>query len=300
VPVTVTHRGTEYPCPLSERFRRHEPHELEAMAASIREHGVLNAVLTFSNADELGAKSVLDGEGRLTAAAMADADVPMIDLGYMSVEKAYSIALGLNDARRHDKPGAISQRRRERVALVRGLRGEKGLSLDDIAERIGVSVAQVRRDLEAGGGDPKAKEKPDAPDPEPATPDFDIPDDDGPRFDLAQQLGSEVLKLTHSLAGGKSGRHLRRARLPGGEPLLGAATVGGKDVLVPLALVDVLRAVRQARPGEVCPCGGEDAKCKACRGAGYAPADPAVLAYPPVTPAELPAGGEVSDVWGAQ
>ncbi len=306
MPVSVTHRGTEYPCPLSERFRRHSPEELDRLAESVAEHGVLNPVRLFRNADEFGLLSVLDGEGRLTAAARVDADVPFVDMGYMGVSKAYAVALGLNDARRHDSPQAISRRRLERIELARAKR-EKGLPVADIADQLGVSPAQVRRDLEAGGGDPLAKPKAD-PAPERPTPDLplgaggddDLPPDplaEGNRFDLAAAIGGQLLRLLDSLATSTGGRHLRKARLPDGTPLFARCGVRGREVFAPPGVVDALRVVRGTAPAAAC-CG--DTRCRKCRGTGYTPTDPAVTATPPVPVADTPAGGDVADVWGNQ
>lgn len=309
MPVSVTHRGTEYPCPLSERFRRHSPEELERLADGIREHGVQNPVLLFDNADEFGLTSVLDGEGRLTAAAAVDADVPFQHRGYMSLASAYALALALNDARRHDSPQAISRRRLERIELARAKR-EKGIPVADIADQLGVSPAQVRRDLDAGGGDPLAKPKATAT-PEQPTPPLpleggegdggdDLPPDplsEGHRFDLAAALGGQLLRLLDSLATSPGGRHLRKARLPDGTPLFARCGVRGREVFAPPGVVDALRVVRGTAPAAAC-CG--DTRCRRCRGTGYTPTDPAVTATPPVPVADTPAGGDVGDVWGNQ
>jgi hypothetical protein len=302
--VSVTHRGTEYPCPLSERFRRHSPEELERLADGIREHGVQNPVILFDNADELGLTSVLDGEGRLTAAAAVGADVPFEHKGYMSLARAYALALALNDARRHDSGQAISRRRHERVELARAKRA-KGLSLADIAESLGVSPAQVRRDLDAGGGDPRAKGKAEPAGPADDTPELPLPADappppspfdELPRFELVQHLGGQLLQLLDSLAQGVGGRHLRKARLPDGTPLFARGAVRGREVLAPPPLVDVLRLVPRTAPAAPCACSG--ASCRKCRNTGYTPADPAVLATPAVAPGDLASGGDVADVWG--
>jgi len=267
MPVVVTHNGTDYPCPLSERFRRHTPEELDRLAASIEEQGVVNPVLLFENADELGALSVLDGEGRLTAAERAGVSVPFRKLGYMSVEAAYSIALGLNDARRHDTPGAITQRRRERIALARELRAEKRLSIADIAERFGVSEAQVRRDLEAGGGDPLAKDKPPEADPDPdnITPDMEFDDGDGvprtvggrdgPADDrdrkiMAIGFGREWVRNLSGIVGEPTGRELRKALGSDGKHLFRQGEVKNNTVWVAVGRpLEVVQAIEMHNAG---------------------------------------------------
>ena len=90
---TITQKGVTYNCPLSEKFRRHFPEELDAMRSSIRDNGVLNTIRLYYDTTLNLPNCVLDGEGRLSLAAEVDLDrVPLHDQGRLTTEEAYYLA----------------------------------------------------------------------------------------------------------------------------------------------------------------------------------------------------------------
>jgi hypothetical protein len=120
---TVTYQGKTYPCPLSPRFRRHDEAERERMDES---GDIEYPVLLYRDTDLELDNCVMDGEGRLETAARTGAALKFEHRGGLTTDAAYKRAVALNDARRHDDPESIRQRRADRVerrgeARVRGL-----------------------------------------------------------------------------------------------------------------------------------------------------------------------------------
>lgn len=161
VPIkTLTVGGTVYHLTLAGRFRPHTPAELQAIKESVRAGGIRRDVRTYRDTTLGLDNCVLDGIARLTVAKDLGLDaVPVKKCGSLTTEEAYREAIVHNDHRRHDSPEELQKRRRERVERVAGLRAA-GKSLPVIAELEGVSIAQVRRDLDEHSGLPGGKPEP--------------------------------------------------------------------------------------------------------------------------------------------
>ena len=116
--------------------------EREALKDSIEKDGVRTPVI-IDEEDQ-----VIDGGNRVRIAAeLGLPDIPVsVEYGLTHEEKV-ELALVLNQARRHLSPEEQQRAREKRVELVADLR-RQGESLPSIAERTGVSVGQVQRDLE--------------------------------------------------------------------------------------------------------------------------------------------------------
>lgn len=145
----ITYEKKIYTCPFSRLFRRHTEEELANMRASIRAHGVQVAIRTYEDTTLNLTNCILDGEGRLTSAVAVSApkkQVPFFSMGKLTTEQAYVMAKVFNDDRRHDDPEVIRERREKRIEREVALRSE-GNSYRAIAETVGVSEKQVRKDL---------------------------------------------------------------------------------------------------------------------------------------------------------
>jgi hypothetical protein len=144
--------GVTYRLVFAALFRRHTPAERVRLATSIRRHGVRVRVLTYDSST-WGRRCVIDGASRLELAAGADESVnltvPVQHLGDLTDEAARELALTLNADRRHLTPEEQHAARRERIERVAAARAA-GDSLRTIAEREGVSLGQVQRDLSDG------------------------------------------------------------------------------------------------------------------------------------------------------
>ena len=118
--------------------------------------------------------------------------------------------------------------------------------------------------------------------------------DDRNRLDLAASVIADLARILDAVAQGPAGRHLRHCRGADGRPLFAWATAGNAEVVYAPHLLELLNALRSARPAEVCPsCRGE--KCDDCRHAGYLPRAATLLAGEPVA-AEKPTA-DVSVFW---
>lgn len=144
---TICVNGVVYHCPLSARFRRHTDAEREAMRETAAAGGIEYAVKLYYDTTLNLPNCILDGEGRAEIALSCGVRLPTVHVGELTTEQAYTRALGMNDARRHEDPEAIRQRRRERIERVAEKRRE-GKSIRTIAEEEEVSKSQIERDLE--------------------------------------------------------------------------------------------------------------------------------------------------------
>ena len=126
------------------------PDERAALKESIRLYGVDVAVVK----DEEG--NILDGYHRaelwqeLKGEGVKLPPYPVDIRAGLSHTEKLALARRLNDARRHMTPEQLEERRKKRIERVVSLR-QKGKSLRVIAGTEGVSLAQVRRDLEEAG-----------------------------------------------------------------------------------------------------------------------------------------------------
>lgn len=138
---TLVYAGVTYHCPLSPKYRRHNPGERERMASS----GDIEYPVLIYRDKTLGLSNcILDGEGRLETAIENGNIIEFKKVREMTTEEAFERSKALNDARRHDDMAAI-QKRRERVSESRA----EGKSLRTIADEEGVSKTTVRNDLDA-------------------------------------------------------------------------------------------------------------------------------------------------------
>jgi|GEM_PF-2354229 len=127
--------------------------ELNALAASITEHGVLVAVVI----DEEGA--VIDGHHRQLIADSLGIDYPIEMREGLSEAEKRTLAFELNDHRRHLSPEA------KRALISRSLKADPHLSDRQHAARVGCdhkTVGTVRGSLERRGEIPKVEQRKDA------------------------------------------------------------------------------------------------------------------------------------------
>ncbi len=153
----VTIGGLSFALPFADPkeplFRAHTVDELAALEKSIVQAGGVSklcAVVT-ATVPELGG-IVVDGATRATICARHKLPCEKTDAGEMSLKEAECWARVFNFARRHLSPGELERARRERITLVAGKRAE-GKSIRAIADEVDIDPKQVRRDLEAAGGD---------------------------------------------------------------------------------------------------------------------------------------------------
>jgi len=119
---------------------RFEPEALEALAASIREHGILQPLLV-SEAGEAGGYVLIAGERRLRAAKMAGLEtVPVVIRERLGRREEIELALVENLQRRDLSP-------LEEARAYEQLRVELGMTQAEIAERVGVDRSTVANAL---------------------------------------------------------------------------------------------------------------------------------------------------------
>jgi hypothetical protein len=162
----LTFHGLKLACPFSDKFRRHTEAERSAMLASVKASGIHESVKLYTDTTTGREDCLLDGEGRLTTAIelkLAFDAVRFEHFGELTTDAAYDIACDLNDSRRQDSPDEVERRKVER--LERHARKhremqarERGDSLRTIAEREGISLGQVQRDLAEAGVSPDTPE----------------------------------------------------------------------------------------------------------------------------------------------
>ena len=118
--------------------RRFEKAELEELAASIRQHGIIQPVIAEKN--EQGNYVIVAGERRCRAAAMAGlAEVPVLLRSY-SDQKRLEVALIENLHRSDLNPI-------EEAIAYKQLMDSAGLSQDEAAERVGKNRSTVANTL---------------------------------------------------------------------------------------------------------------------------------------------------------
>lgn len=146
--------------PFADLFRPLTEAEEGRLRASIKAHGVKHHVLTFDS-PTWGTDCVVDGANRLRIGQEEGKEVPVTKIPGLSDDAARDLAITLNADRRHltiEEQMAARAARVERVAEARS----EGDSLPVIADREGISVAQVQRDLEKAkdSGLPPGKPEP--------------------------------------------------------------------------------------------------------------------------------------------
>lgn len=137
---TIELDGLVYYCPLSGRFRRHDAEERERMDEC---KAFRAPVLTYHDTTLKLDPCLVDGEGRVESSVRSGAGLRFEHLGDMTTDQAYELAKELNDARRHEDPESIRQRRQETVASKRS----EGKSIRTIAGEMGVPKSTVADDL---------------------------------------------------------------------------------------------------------------------------------------------------------
>lgn len=128
-----------HPNPLQPR-REFPAEELESLAASIRQHGVLQPLVVFARVD--GAYELVAGERRLRAAKLAGlAMVPVVLRSGEHDDRAkLELALVENIQREDLNP-------MDRAVAFRQLQDEFGLTQEAIAQRVGIARSSVAHAL---------------------------------------------------------------------------------------------------------------------------------------------------------
>jgi transposase-like protein len=130
--------------PLAETWPMLAPAELAELTADIQAHGLRDDITRYEG-------KILDGRNRYLACLQAAVEPRFADLPEGEDPAAW--VESKNDFRRHLSPAFQQKRREERQRAVARLRRE-GHSTRSIADRIDVSRAQVRRDIDDAGGPP--------------------------------------------------------------------------------------------------------------------------------------------------
>lgn len=130
--------------PIAAEYPPMAPHDLGRMEQDMRQRGFdpRFPVVLFDG-------QILDGRNRAAAARAAGVTPAYVEFSGTE-EDARLFAQRANEERRHLARDWLEQRRAARLERVAALRRE-GHSLPAIAEAEGVSVAQVRRDLDDAG-----------------------------------------------------------------------------------------------------------------------------------------------------
>lgn len=145
---TVTHGLKTFALPFAELFRPLTAAEDAALRASARAVGIGHPVFTYDS-DTFGRDCVIDGANRLRIASEEELDIRIEKLR-VTDEVARTLAEDLNAVRRQVTPQEAKEARARRIGQVAEMR-QAGQSLRAIAAEVGVSVPQVRRDLEEAG-----------------------------------------------------------------------------------------------------------------------------------------------------
>jgi len=155
--------GLVYRLPYLDLLRPLTEPERERLKASVAEHGVLHAVITYDSYT-YGKRCVIDGANRLMVCQELGKFAPVKHRGELTDAHAQELAVASNVARRHLSVELQMAARAERIERVKEAK-RTGASLRKIARVEGVSHVQVRRDLEGEGVTPVT------PDPLPESPD---------------------------------------------------------------------------------------------------------------------------------
>ncbi|QJW98618.1 ParB N-terminal domain-containing protein [Frigoriglobus tundricola] len=161
---TVTVGGLVYRLPHLDLFRPLTTPERDRLKASVAEHGVLHAVVTYDS-HTFGKRCVIDGANRLMICHELEKFAPVKHRGELTDDTARELAVASNVDRRHLSVKLQMEVRAERVERVKEAK-RAGASLRQIAQAEGVSHVQIRRDLGGEGVTPVTPE----PAPEPTDP----------------------------------------------------------------------------------------------------------------------------------
>lgn len=141
----LTIDGVVYWTPFRDLLPAYTPERRAQVEADILENGVQVRVVV-AHIPRLG-KIIVDGMNRAEIAERHGIYCPLDSLGHITEEVARERAVKLNVNRRHMTPEQEQEARRGRIPRVTARRSS-GDSLGVIAEAEGVSIAQVRRDLQ--------------------------------------------------------------------------------------------------------------------------------------------------------
>lgn len=150
---TLNYCGTLYALPFAHLFRRLTPVEDAELRASVGALGMGHPVLVYDS-PTFGPECVIDGANRLRIAGELGADAPVQKVA-VDDGTARRMAEDLNIARRQVSPDEALAARQERITREVAARGE-GQSYRAIAEAVGVSEKQVRKDVRKAGADRSA------------------------------------------------------------------------------------------------------------------------------------------------
>ncbi len=144
--VTYTLSGRTFHLLFPDLLRPLSSEELADLQESILANGLQMPIVTDEE------DGVIDGGHRLEVAWANDLeDIPVQVVTGLDLEGKRNLALGLNLARRHLTQEELQEQRQQRIGRVATARRE-GDSLRTIAEKEGVSLGQVQRDLQDGSG----------------------------------------------------------------------------------------------------------------------------------------------------
>jgi hypothetical protein len=137
-----TPNGTLKFHPLANAYPLMEGQEFEEFKAGIQEAGVIRlAVVLYEG-------KILDGRNRYRAGVELGLEVPLREFDRATESDPALFVQNCNDDRRHEEQEIIRRRRAARIEKVAQMRRE-GKSTREIAETVGTSQPQVRRDLQA-------------------------------------------------------------------------------------------------------------------------------------------------------
>lgn len=129
--------------PVAEEWRLLEGDEFQGMVDSIRERGLLHPILLYEG-------KIADGRNRYRACLKVGVE-PRFETWEGSENDLLSHLDDKNDVRRHDEQEMLRRRRAKRSKHVAELK-QQGMSNRQIADVVGVSHTQVKRDLLDSGG----------------------------------------------------------------------------------------------------------------------------------------------------
>lgn len=123
--------------------REFDEERLQELAASIRQYGVLNPVLVKPS-ERAGRYTLIAGERRLRASKLAGlTSIPAIVDQEADEAGSRTLAIQLVENLQRSDLSAL-----ERAHAIGALKGAFGLSVRDVAERLGISKSMVQRSLD--------------------------------------------------------------------------------------------------------------------------------------------------------
>jgi hypothetical protein len=271
---------------LANQWPLMEKGEYAAFEAGVKKVGKINNACVLLNG------KILDGRNRQRAAQNLKLPLPVRDFDPEIDGTPEQFVISMNDDRRHESQEAIIVRREARIQLVIDKKKE-GKSNRAIADEVGVSEKQVRKDLKKSGADRSAPEKSEPSNgkvkgkdgkiynshktekEKKAAAEQDNPPEEVQHEELLDQNGDklpaqavaafEFVKELNQLVRDLKSIRVRIGRLDK-SPIAAHLHVS----TVKSQLNNAIKNLEGCRPSYVCPyCSGQNEKCDACHGGGW-------------------------------